>query len=130
MWGACGRQQENASKDDASCFKMTRAERVYGREKERLFCSCHCTTDSRAWAGADARGSVWKSPSQEASESVVVAGGPEPEAYHGLETMNQDRYLRERGLKGHMYIQENRCGRTDIHVRFEVLADTAPWIAS
>ena len=102
---------------------------VPGEKSEESFCSSHCTTDSRAWAGADARGSVWKSPSQEAGESVV-AGGPEPEAYHGLETMNQDRYLRERGLKGHIYIQENRCGRTDIHVRFEVLADTAPWIAS
>ena len=49
-------------------------------ERRELFSSSHCPTDARAWAEADARGSVWKSPSQEAGESVV-AGGPEPEAY-------------------------------------------------
>ena len=85
-------------------------------ERRELFSSSHCPTDSRAWAEADARGSVWKSPSQEAGESVV-AGGPEPEAYHGLETMNQDRgaLYTYTGIKGYIHIFE-RVGerlRTD-----------------
>ena len=56
-----------------------------------------------------------------AGESVV-AGGPEPEAYHGLETMNQDCALYTyKGLKGYIHIFERvgevADGRMECRVR-------------
>ena len=50
-----------------------------------------------------------------AGESVV-AGGPEPEAYHCLETMNQDRvlYSTYKVLRGiYIYLRESARLRTD-----------------
>ena len=99
-----------------SCFKMTRAERVYGRE-ERFFGSSHCPTDSQAWAKGDdesKNSASVTSPSQEAGicceqESCILRAG---QCLEGHCSRTARRYIHPRGLKLkgiHIFIWSERA---------------------
>ena len=80
--------------DNISCAPAREKDAGGGvAERRELFSSSHGPTDSRAWAEADAKEDASGNPRASQPANLLLQEVLSPNAYHGLETMNQDRAL-------------------------------------